>query len=102
MGYRQTWMFVIGTGISGTIWWFWLYWGPDFLLKQYHMDIKNLGLPMVVVYFITGVGSIVGGWLSGRFIKLGWSINAARKPQCWFVPCAWSRYFWRQLFPIHG
>ncbi|MBN2020203.1 MAG: MFS transporter [Sedimentisphaerales bacterium] len=77
--YRQTWMFVIGTGISGTIWWFWLYWGPDFLFKQYGLNMKQLGLPMVVIYFITGVGSIVGGWLSGWFIKRGWSINLSRK-----------------------
>ena len=77
--YRQTWMFVIGTGISGTIWWFWLYWGPDFLHKQYGLDIKHLGWPMVIVYFITGVGSIMGGWLSGYFLKRGWSLNASRK-----------------------
>ena len=79
MKYRQTWMYIVGTCISGTIWWFWLYWGPDFLHKQYNMDVKNLGLPMVVVYLITGIGSIVGGWLSGYFLKLGWSINVSRK-----------------------
>jgi MFS transporter, ACS family, hexuronate transporter len=77
--YRQTWMFVVGTGISGTIWWFWLYWGPDFLHKQYGLDIKHLGWPMVVIYFITGVGSITGGWLSGFFLKRGWSVNVSRK-----------------------
>ena len=79
MGYRQTWMFIIGTGISGTIWWFWLYWGPDFLLRQYGLDIKHLGLPMVIVYLITGIGSIAGGWLSGFFLKRGWSLNLSRK-----------------------
>lgn len=77
--YRQTWMYIIGTGISGTVWWFWLYWGPDFLHKQYGLDVKSLGWPMVVVYLITGIGSITGGWLSGWFMKLGWSINASRK-----------------------
>jgi ACS family hexuronate transporter-like MFS transporter len=77
--YRQTWTYVIATGISGTIWWFWLYWGPDFLHKQYNLDVKNLGWPMVVVYLITGIGSITGGWLSGWFMKLGWSINVSRK-----------------------
>jgi ACS family hexuronate transporter-like MFS transporter len=79
MGYRQTWMFIVGTGISGTIWWFWLYWGPDFLHKQYGLDMKHLGWPMVVVYLITGIGSITGGWLSGFFLKRGWSLNASRK-----------------------
>ncbi|MDD5064503.1 MAG: MFS transporter [Phycisphaerae bacterium] len=77
--YRQTWMYIVGTGISGTVWWFWLYWGPDFLHKQYGLDVKSLGWPMVVVYLITGIGSITGGYLSGWFMKLGWSINASRK-----------------------
>lgn len=77
--YRQTWTYIIATGISGTIWWFWLYWGPDFLYKQYGLDMKHLGWTMVVVYFITGIGSITGGYLSGWFLKLGWSINVSRK-----------------------
>ena len=77
--YRQTWTYIVGTGISGTIWWFWLYWGPDFLHKQYNVDVKGLGLPMVVIYLITGIGSIIGGYLSGWFMKLGWSINVSRK-----------------------
>jgi ACS family hexuronate transporter-like MFS transporter len=77
--YRQTWMFIIGTGISGTIWWFWLYWSPDFLNKQFGLDIKHVGLPLVVIYLMTGVGSIGGGWLSSWLIKRGWTINAARK-----------------------
>jgi ACS family hexuronate transporter-like MFS transporter len=79
MGYRQTWMYIVGTLISGTIWWFWLYWGPDFLHKQYNLETKDLGWPLVFMYLITGIGSITGGWLSGYFLKLGWSINAARK-----------------------
>src|SRR4030042_2014532 len=70
--YRQTWIFVIGTGISGTIWWFWLYWVPDFLSKQYNMNMKQFGPPIALIYLMTGVGSIGGGWLSGWFIKGGW------------------------------
>ncbi|MGA2916688.1 MAG: MFS transporter [Sedimentisphaerales bacterium] len=77
--YRQTWMFVIGTGISGTIWWFWLYWVPDFLSKQYNLNMKQFGPPIAIIYLMTGVGSIGGGWLSGYFLKRGWSLNAARK-----------------------
>jgi ACS family hexuronate transporter-like MFS transporter len=72
-------MFIIGTGISGTIWWFWLYWSPDFLNKQFGLDLKHVGLPLVVIYLMTGIGSIGGGWLSSQLIKLGWTINAARK-----------------------
>jgi ACS family hexuronate transporter-like MFS transporter len=77
--YRQTWMFVVGTGLSGPIWWFWLYWIPDFLHKQYGLNLMQSRWPLVVIYLMTSVGSIGGGWLSGWFLRRGWTINAARK-----------------------
>jgi ACS family hexuronate transporter-like MFS transporter len=36
-------------------------------------------LPLVTIYLMADVGSIGGGWLAGRFIKRGWSVNRARK-----------------------
>ena len=38
-----------------------------------------LGLPLMVIYLMTDVGSMVGGWLSGQLIKLGFGIFTARK-----------------------
>jgi ACS family hexuronate transporter-like MFS transporter len=35
--------------------------------------------PMLVVYNASAVGSVAGGWMSGKLIGLGWSINVARK-----------------------
>ena len=34
---------------------------------------------MLVVYNASTVGSVAGGWMSGKLISLGWSINAGRK-----------------------
>ncbi len=77
--YKQTWAFVIGKFLTDPIWWFYLYWLPKFLNERYHLDLANLGLPLVVIYTMTSVGSIGGGWLSGLFIKRGWTINKGRK-----------------------
>jgi len=77
--YKQTWAFVIGKFLTDPIWWFYLYWLPKFLNERYNLDLANLGLPLVVIYTMTSVGSIGGGWLSGKFIKRGWSINKGRK-----------------------
>jgi len=77
--YRQVWAFVIGMFLSSPIWWFYLYWIPDFLNKRYGLDLLHMGPPLVVIYLMTDVGSIGGGWLSSRLIKQGWSVNAARK-----------------------
>lgn len=77
--YRQTWAFVVGMSFSAPIWWFYLYWLPKFLNKQYGLDLATLGPPLVVIYTMTTVGSIGGGWLSGALLKRGWSLNASRK-----------------------
>lgn len=56
-----------------------LFWLPDFLGKRYGLDLKTFGIPLVIIYVISDVGSIVGGWASSRLIQRGWSANAARK-----------------------
>jgi ACS family hexuronate transporter-like MFS transporter len=77
--YPQAWAFVIGKFLTDPIWWFYLYWLPKFLNKTYGLTLTELGLPLIVIYTMTCVGSIGGGWLSGRFMKRGWPINRARK-----------------------
>ncbi len=79
LGYRQTWAYIVGTSLSAPIWWFYLYWLPKFLNKQYGLDLEHLGPPLVVIYSLTCVGSIGGGWLSGYLLRRHWSLNASRK-----------------------
>ncbi len=77
--YRQSWAFVIGKFLTDPIWWFYLYWLPSFLNQRYHLDLAHLGFPLIVIYTMVTAGSIGGGWMSGAFIKRGWSINKGRK-----------------------
>src|SRR4051794_3382204 len=76
---RETWAYAIGKFLIDPVWWMWLFWLPDFFGKRYHLDLKTFGPPVVAVYLLSDVGSIGGGWLSSRFIKMGWPINRARK-----------------------
>ncbi|HKS40204.1 MAG TPA: MFS transporter [Blastocatellia bacterium] len=77
--HRQTWAFALGKFMTDPIWWVYLFWLPDFLHKRYGLELKDFGLPVVIVYVIADVGSIGGGWLSSTLIKRGWTINAGRK-----------------------
>lgn len=77
--YRQTWAFVIGKFMTDPVWWFYLFWLPSFLNKQYGMTKTDLALPIAVVYTMTTIGSIFGGWLSGYFIGKGWPVYKARR-----------------------
>jgi ACS family hexuronate transporter-like MFS transporter len=77
--YKQTWAFIAGKFLTDPIWWFYLYWLPKFFNSRYDLDLANLGLPLIIIYTMTSIGSIGGGWLSGAFIQKGWSINKGRK-----------------------
>ena len=77
--YRQTWAFALGKFLTDPVWWLYLFWIPDFLFRNYGINLSTIGLPLVAIYLIADVGSIGGGWLSSAFIKRGWSVNAGRK-----------------------
>jgi MFS transporter, ACS family, hexuronate transporter len=79
LGYRQTWAVVFGKFLTDPIWWFYLFWLPDFLESEYHLKGIEIGLPVAVVYTLSTFGSIGGGWLPLQLIKNNWPLFKARK-----------------------
>jgi len=77
--FRQTWAFAIGKFLTDPIWWFYLFWLPDFLRKEYALTSRELMWPTAIVYIISSFGSIGGGWLPFRLINSGWPVFRARK-----------------------
>jgi MFS transporter, ACS family, hexuronate transporter len=77
--HRQTWAFAVGKFMTDPIWWFFLFWLPDFFGKNYGLDLKTFGPPLIAIYLLADFGSIGGGWLSSSLIKRGWSVNWGRK-----------------------
>ena len=76
---RETWAYALGKFLTDPIWWLYLFWLPDFLSKRYNLDLKSFGPPLVAIYLLSDVGSVVGGWASSRLMKSGRSANVARK-----------------------
>jgi ACS family hexuronate transporter-like MFS transporter len=70
--------FIAAKFITDPIWWFYLYWAPKYLSVTYQLELIELGLPLVVVYIAADIGSVGGGWLSGRFIRNGATAVHAR------------------------
>lgn len=77
--FKQTWAFALGKLLTDPIWWFYLFWLPDFLDKQYHLKGTEVALPVALVYIISSFGSIGGGWLPMYLINNGMSAFMARK-----------------------
>jgi ACS family hexuronate transporter-like MFS transporter len=77
--YKQTFAICSTRFISDWVWWFFLFWIPDFLSKTHGINIKEVVLPLIVIYAVSSIGGISGGWISSKFINMGKSIDYARK-----------------------
>lgn len=76
---RQTWALIVGKALTDPVWLFYLFWLPKFLDARWGVKLSGLALPLIVIYLAADIGSVMGGWASGRLIKRGWSVNRARK-----------------------
>jgi MFS transporter, ACS family, aldohexuronate transporter len=79
LGVRQTWAIIGAKFLVDPIWWFYLFWIPDFLHRRFALSLSQIGLPIMVIYVISDLGSIAGGWSSSRMMSAGWSANRSRK-----------------------
>jgi MFS transporter, ACS family, hexuronate transporter len=75
---RQTWAFSIAKFLTDPIWWFYLFWLPSYFSSKFNLNLSHLGLPLIIVYNVSAIGSIGGGWLPAPFRRLGLSPNYAR------------------------
>jgi ACS family hexuronate transporter-like MFS transporter len=76
---RETWGFAAGKFFSDPVWWFYLFWLPLYLHDVRKLDMKAVGWALPFIYVMASVGSVAGGWLSGRLIHRGWQPLRARK-----------------------
>jgi ACS family hexuronate transporter-like MFS transporter len=76
---RQTWAYMAGRFLIDPVWWTFLFWLPDFFSKRYGVDLKHYGPPLVAIYVMADIGSVLGGWRSSRLIKRGVAVGRARK-----------------------
>ncbi|HFK5569995.1 TPA: MFS transporter [Elizabethkingia meningoseptica] len=83
--YKQAWAFTIGKFLTDGVWWFFLFWLPKYLEVQYHLTGKQLALPLFVLYSMTMVGSISGGWFPMYFIKKGYLAYDGRMRAMFFI-----------------
>jgi ACS family hexuronate transporter-like MFS transporter len=76
---REAWAYAIGKFLTDPVWFLMLFWLPKYFSTTYDVDLKVVLLPMIIMYLLSDVGSIFGGWVSSKLIQTGHSVNFARK-----------------------
>jgi ACS family hexuronate transporter-like MFS transporter len=77
---------------------FFIFWLPVYLANARGFDIKQISLSAWIPYVMSDIGSIFAGWLSGRLLVAGWSLDKARKTLIWggaalVIPCVIAAAF---------
>jgi len=78
MRYPQTWSFFFGKFMTDGIWWFLLFWLPDYLKKQFHMTTQEVMWPTFIVFGVAIIGSVFGGSIPMFFMNKGMNAYKAR------------------------
>lgn len=76
---REAWAFAVAKFLTDPVWFLMLFWLPKYFSTTYNVDLKVVLLPMIIMYLLSDVGSVAGGWISSRLIQRGRSPNFARK-----------------------
>lgn len=77
--HRQTLGVSLSLFVTAPIWWFFLYWLPKFLHAEMKLDLGSLAMPLIIIYIVSDIGAIVGGWFSSNLVKKGMEAVKARK-----------------------
>ena len=68
--FKATWLLLLGRLITDPVWYFYQFWFPKYLNAERGLSQDQLKITWIV-YAAAGVGSLLGGWLSGRLVKRG-------------------------------
>jgi ACS family hexuronate transporter-like MFS transporter len=75
----QTWGLLLARIISDPVWWFYLFWLPKYLTEQQGLTEQKMSYVVWIPYLISDVGSIFGGWYSGKLIARKFGVVASRR-----------------------
>ena len=79
VSHPQAWSFAVAKFLTDPVWFFLLFWLPDYFKSTRHLDIKNSWPHLMTIYALVTVFSLVGGYVPGYLMRHGWSVTRARK-----------------------
>jgi ACS family hexuronate transporter-like MFS transporter len=76
---RFVWSFTAAKIFLDPVWYFYVFWFPEYLKRARHLDLASIGKFAWIPYLVAGLGNIIGGRFSGFLLRRGVSVTIARK-----------------------
>jgi MFS transporter, ACS family, aldohexuronate transporter len=78
----NTWGIVLGRSLTDPIWWFYVFWLPQYLSDARGFSLKQIAIFAWIPFLAADLGNLTGGFVSGALIKRGMPVVRARKWVC--------------------
>ncbi len=79
---RETWAIVAGRSLTDPIWWFYVFWLPQYLSDARGFSLKQIAAFAWIPFVAADAGNFAGGFASSILIKRGMPVLRARKFVC--------------------
>ena len=76
---RFVWSFTLAKIFLDPVWYFYVFWFPEYLKRARHLDLASIGKLAWIPYLVAGLGNVIAGWFSGFLSRRGVSVTIARK-----------------------
>jgi len=79
---RNVWGIVLGRALTDPIWWFYVFWLPQYLSDARGLSLQRIAFVAWMPFVAADLGNFTGGFISGYCIRRGLSVVRARLWVC--------------------
>jgi ACS family hexuronate transporter-like MFS transporter len=76
---RFVWTFTLSKVFLDPVWYFYIFWFPEYLKAARHFDMASIGRYAWIPFLVAGFGNIAGGALTALLLRAGLSTSIALK-----------------------
>ena len=77
--YRQTWAVFFCRFFADPLWYFYVFWIPEFLTRERGLNLAGIGAVAWIPFLVSDIANFTGGYLTLVLQRSGWSVNRTRK-----------------------
>jgi ACS family hexuronate transporter-like MFS transporter len=77
--YRQTWAIFFCRFFADPLWFFFVFWIPEFLTRERGLNLAGIAAVAWIPFLVADLSNFSGGYLTLRLQRAGWSVNRTRK-----------------------
>ncbi len=77
--YRQTWAVFVARFLADPLWYFFIFWMPEFLTRERGLQLGQLGALVWIPFVAADIANFGTGWVALALQRRGWSVHKTRK-----------------------